>query len=291
MERGFFNNTWISYKDTLCRNQAGTSEKMCLNNGKDFTFWQPLELHNKNFVTLCSVMNSWYKSLNFPLSSNFFLKRTLEKQEVNGKRICQVTIPGGLWLSHPLGMVLMVGGKGSWKMSQRSWNAALLVTELCWSCTPLNAFICLEKPQNSWVFMEVFTPFYSLIWQSISRVSPFLSHSFNVTTFAYWKWRVTDEGRESIPQKNQGAAWNSSCKKEQQVKMSWLTTAQYFPTTSLLTHAAIHCSCGNSTRVNKHRNGEQKCPITVWCLALPLPNLHRNFTLNVLFWFPHQGPD
>lgn len=160
LERGFFNNTWISYKDTLCRNQASTSEKMCLNNGKHFTFWQPLELHNKNFVTLCSVMNSWCKSLNFPLSSNSFLKRTLEKQEVNGKRICQVTIPGGLWLSHPLGMVLMVGGKGSWKMSQWSWNAALLVTELCWSCIHwmlLFAWKSLRIPGFLWRYLHHFT--------------------------------------------------------------------------------------------------------------------------------------
>lgn len=34
----------------------------------------------------------------------------------------------------------------------------------------------------------------------------------------------------------QEAAWNSSRKKEQQVKMSWRTTAHYFPNTSLLSH-------------------------------------------------------
>lgn len=135
------------------------SEKMCLSNGKYFTFGQPLDLHNKNYVTLHSVRNSWCKSLNFPLSSNFSLRGLQEKQKVNRKRIPQLTIPGGLWLSHPLGMVLkgtrptrwllMARGKRNWKMSQWSWNAALLVPELCWGCTPLNICICLEEPPSS----------------------------------------------------------------------------------------------------------------------------------------------
>lgn len=36
-------------------------------------------------------------------------------------------------------------------------------------------------------------------------------------------------GINSSEKKNEGAAWNISYKKEQRVKMSWLTPTHYFP--------------------------------------------------------------
>lgn len=132
---------------------------MCLNNGKYFTFGQPLELHSKNYITLHSVRNSWCKSLNFPLSPNFSLRGLQENRRWTGGEFpswqfpaeCgSPTLRGWFWRApDPPRWLLMARGKGNWKMSQWSRNAALLVTELCWSCTPLNIFICLEKPHNS----------------------------------------------------------------------------------------------------------------------------------------------